>query len=623
MLETTPEGRKKIIEEAVPGATVRQDGEMQVVSFPATDSLSAGEAVINKPGLSQQDINTLSAQTLLYASPAKFTGAVKNILPRMGLTGSVEAGVNYLIQKGAQALGSGQETRKEEIVTAGLLGAGAEFAPAVAGMAARKTKEVFDKTATMKKVREGRIDSDTSDYVLESFPDKDPYPVEPSGGVISEAGEPVPDSPMFEQVDTAIDALPTEELPFIPEAPKGLKEKTTEAAKNLPFRSERVIESPIAEELKRQKVPPLINTTLRETNTATRNAARDVMRAHSQEISTVTFGGKGSAYDIIGGHFGERVTTVLDATRDAITAQSKAIDDLGKYKGADLDEPLNEIAFDFNNTFDEFGIDVKKGALDFSELKEGSALRDGEKEIAKHWTDLKNAKTAADLHDIKKNIQTKLKDSYNQKGNVNFDSETTRLLDEMQGHINKQLKAISPEYRDANAILSANIDAIKKLETAIPSLKKYDISVLSSDSPNITPADMRELKKINGTIGQNFRKLDTNYDKAQQIEEVIDAFDDLSRQYGYKPQVNVKALSRTLNSYKTRVGDRSGTFQGKIGAEIARGNESLLKNMGKSEKWVERGKAIVDDLDGVRGVSDENAQQAIFDYIDDLNKRAK
>ena len=115
-------------------------------------------------------------------------------------------------------------------------------------------------------------------------------------------------------------------------------------------------------------------------------------------------------------------------------------------------------------------------------------------------------------------------------------------------------------------MLSKNIDVFEKLSKSLR-LAKGDLDLVGSAddidgvfSPNIGSAD--DIKRIQGQIGQELRKIDSNYKTGGDIEAAIKAIDDLSKNYGYKGEVDILRMSRFLNGVKnTHIGDRANTLR--------------------------------------------------------------
>lgn len=554
------EARKDILRDAIPGVSFDTVNDTTVINFPG-----GNRAILDKPGLTLQDVSTLSAQTLAYLTPAKFTGMIGKLLPRMAATGVAEGAVNIGLQKGAQALGSEQPTDYGEAAMAGALGAAGELAPAVLAAGGRALSRIPERAAIGKAVREGREDIATAAYTPKKLPEE-------SIAVVDEITEP----------------------------PSGVIETGMELAKDLPFSPSRVVKSQAAESALYQKVPERLLTRVRGANTETRNVMKTITKEHWQSLQS----GDVNPYRTIGKHFTPRLETVAKRQKAAIQQQKAARADLSKIKGEALFDSRTAIANKFAKNLEDNLITLDEaGNLDFSGVGKGSPINKpaNKRELMNHFEDFKNAKTAEDLHRVKKNIQDAM--NYERRGvKGGFDDKTETLLKNLATDINSELRQLSQPYKEANDVLSKNLDAFKKMEEAIPALKKLDLE---------NPAD---LQKAQDLIGQEFRKIDSNYSKGVDIQNAIDVFDDLASEYGAASRVDVKRLSSYLNELKLRLGDRSGTYQGKTEAAVRRGSDGFVKDTGRK---------IMEALEPANEINDKNAYKSILGYINEMNKRAQ
>lgn len=126
-----PEAQKDIIKNSIPGATFRDDEKGNVIIVMPDGE----EAVLNKPGASQQDLLQLSTQIMSYVPAGRLASLPNKLWQKMFVGGGGAALTNYITQKLSQTAGSEQPVDKGEVALAGGLGVGAELiVPAVQGI---------------------------------------------------------------------------------------------------------------------------------------------------------------------------------------------------------------------------------------------------------------------------------------------------------------------------------------------------------------------------------------------------------------------------------------------------------------------------------------------------------
>jgi len=103
------------------------------------------EAVLNKAGLSQQDLLTGVGQILSYVPAARIAGIGKTIAARMGIGGLASGATNLGLQEASKVAGSEQETDLEEAAIATAGGAASEALPVILPALKTGAKAVTEK----------------------------------------------------------------------------------------------------------------------------------------------------------------------------------------------------------------------------------------------------------------------------------------------------------------------------------------------------------------------------------------------------------------------------------------------------------------------------------------------
>jgi hypothetical protein len=435
-------------------------------------------------------------------------------------------------------------------------------------------KKVTDVAERRKLVREGSLSPETAGYVLKDPTQKILKEVSPTGNVIDDT------------------------LAQITQRPQGVKEVITEFS---PFKPS-VIESQSAKKAIYQKVPPTIITGIREANRPTRNAMEKITKIHYAKVNNKT---TVDPFMVVGDEFNKRLGTVQKKHNDAIILQSKARKELAGIKGEQLSPIVDDVAESFTKNFEDNLITLDDaGNLDFSYVKSASPLAKPANRTAlnKVWKDFRNAKTADDLYQLRRNIDKMVK---YEKGGLRggFDDDTTKILKDVRSQIRDSLNKSSSDYAEANRIMSQNFSAFEKLESSMPKLKKYDLE---------NPEDFKTAVTY---IGQQLRSMDSNTTTAAELNQAVELFDDLSKQYGSEYPVDVKQLSRYLSEVKLRLGEgKPAAFQAKVEAATRRGTSPV------DAKGMIRQK-MEDILNPVKGISDDEAYEAILENINEMNKR--
>jgi hypothetical protein len=139
MLETSDEGKKKLIKKYMPDVKIEDEGEITYITLP-----DGTKTVLNKPGFTGEDFKGVLGQLAWFFGPAKIAALSKaGTGAKIGMAAAGEGFAEYARQKTTQALGSEQETDPYDIALATGLGGMTQAAgPIIKGLqkgkAARK-----------------------------------------------------------------------------------------------------------------------------------------------------------------------------------------------------------------------------------------------------------------------------------------------------------------------------------------------------------------------------------------------------------------------------------------------------------------------------------------------------
>jgi hypothetical protein len=430
-----------------------------------------------------------------------------------------------------------------------------------------------------KLISEGVPAPETAGYALKDASQKQPLPAPEAGVDIVE-----------------------ETIQSIPQAPQGVVENTKYLLQSTPLAGN-IQEIPSAKRALYQEVPPTIITGIREANTPTRNAMKNVAEIHWAKVNNKT---SQDPFLVIGNEFGKRLTKIQSEQSKAIAQQSKAVDkQLRSIRGEELDSVVNEVGESFTRNLEKNLITLDDaGNLDFSSVKQTSPLGKAANRnvLNRVWTDFRNARTAGDLHDLRRNIDKLTK---YEKGGIRggVDDDTAAILKDIRSQIRTSLHNVSPEYAEANGIISQNLEAYDVLAKAMPRLKNYDLE------------DPRDYETAMKYIGQQLRSMDANTTNSAELSQAVDMFDDLARGYGGNYPVDLKQTSRFLSEIKLRLGEgKPAALQAKMEAASRRGGQDITP---KGMLW-QKTKQV---FNPIKGISDDEAYKAIIDNINEMNKR--
>ncbi len=133
MFASSDEAKKDIIAENFPGVKFKQDNAgNEIITFP-----DGKQAVLNKPGMSFQDVVGFLGDIAAFYGPSKLVGLGKGLASRIGIGIAAEAGTEAALQKGVQALGSEQAVNPADVALAGAFAGGGELIGAGAQALAR------------------------------------------------------------------------------------------------------------------------------------------------------------------------------------------------------------------------------------------------------------------------------------------------------------------------------------------------------------------------------------------------------------------------------------------------------------------------------------------------------
>lgn len=145
----SPQARIDMVKEHIPGANIVQEGETTFIDLPISGSGGRTiRTVVNKPGLSGQDVQDFAGLAMQFLPAEKFAMGGKTLLARMGRAFGGSAATETARQVASQPAGSEQDIDVGEIVAtgaAGTIGQGiGEAIPAAGRVVYNKAKDAYE-----------------------------------------------------------------------------------------------------------------------------------------------------------------------------------------------------------------------------------------------------------------------------------------------------------------------------------------------------------------------------------------------------------------------------------------------------------------------------------------------
>jgi hypothetical protein len=279
--------------------------------------------------------------------------------------------------------------------------------------------------------------------------------------------------------------------------------------------------------------------------------------------------------DIIGDSLAQRIDYVKDVNKKAgaeVGKQSKAL--VGKpidYEPV-FGNAVARIEDDLRVTLDENGVpNFNRSAI--------MGLPNDEKLVAQVVGRMRNAKTAIDLHDLKKYIQDNV--SYGKQMQGGIRPQTENLMKDFARDINGLLAENFPEYGAANKTYSRTVEVLGDMQKRAGNIDIYNDSA--------------------SALGSKLRMTLSNAPGREPLKQAIQGIDDVAKEYGakfdddLKTQINMVddlekifkvAAPKGFEGGITRAGETVQSIRQKGAVEtiVDATIEPLVKPFRKSEK---------------------------------------
>jgi hypothetical protein len=290
----------------------------------------------------------------------------------------------------------------------------------------------------------------------------------------------------------------------------------------------------------------------KQANPPTKKELEKMLSMKRQILADSSKSDKFRPLDVAGNHVKKRLDFVVNranSLRNVLNKTSKSL------KGENLNTfPIQDrmmAEFDRLNIF--IPEEVKRNTTllpDFLKGKDvfrGSDIsqdRSAQKLIRSTMDILKDASSDAfRAHRVKRELDTMI--DYRRGSSLGLTPEGQRFAKSIRGSINDQLRELSPEYARVNDDLSRALTAIESIVDVTPS--------------KVNPF----IDSGNKALGQELRKLESNYGSRQALEEAMRDLDNTVKQLGGTFDVDIRELVRFNNTLDDRFGATArGSFQG-------------------------------------------------------------
>jgi len=289
--------------------------------------------------------------------------------------------------------------------------------------------------------------------------------------------------------------------------------------------SGRIVDRPLAKIAQKQNIT---DETIAQTIRLDSGTRREAQRILDRGANILEYGEKdlGRPNVIIGERVMKRFDTVLDANHKAGKDITKAVQGMEK-QNFEIYDAIDE----WEDSLNSLGVKRIDGKLNFkgSEIELNPSTV---KVIKTVDARLKTNYKAKDLHKEKQFIANAI---YDAKADVNvpFNDKGEKALDKLRDGFNQKLRDASPDYAAANDSYSETIGTLNDFQKVMGGKKFNPYS-----------------DRIDNSVGQEARKVLTQYRSGQDMQEAIKNLNDMSAKYGGKYDDDIVELARFYDNFE-------------------------------------------------------------------------
>lgn len=300
---------------------------------------------------------------------------------------------------------------------------------------------------------------------------------------------------------------PVKETAKKAEIRQAMRQGDREAAPWMLNRRGQIVADPVAKQAVSQGFDPAAVSTIKFGSQADKSSMRKMLDMAERSLKNAKDRARNRPQQVIGNNVMKRFDTIKKANLKA-----------GQDVGAAAKNELQGKTVDITDAFDSFNDDLSDLGVSFGEggdlIFKGSQI-EGNKAttvIKRVFDRLKTEDDGLSLHKLKQYIDNQI--NWEKSPDKPLDKQAVNVLKSLREKINTRLKEQSGSYSDANQRYSTTVDALNEF---------YDVMGRRFD-----PASDR----VNDAVGQELRKVLSNYGVRNDMILAIDKLDDVASQLG-------------------------------------------------------------------------------------------
>lgn len=288
---------------------------------------------------------------------------------------------------------------------------------------------------------------------------------------------------------------------------QAMRQGDREAAEWMLNRRGQVVADPVAKQAVKQGFDPSAVSTIKFGSQSDKSAMKEMLNMAERSLKNAKDRARNRPQQVIGNNVMKRFDTIKKANLKA-----------GQDVGAAAKNELQGKTVDITDAFDSFNDDLADLGVSFGEggdlIFKGSQI-EGNKAttvIKRVFDRLKTEDDGLSLHKLKQYIDNQI--NWEKSPDKPLDKQAVNVLKGLREKINTRLKEQSVAYSDANQRYSTTVDALNEF---------YDVMGRRFD-----PASDR----VNDAVGQELRKVLSNYGVRNDMILAVDKLDDVATQFG-------------------------------------------------------------------------------------------
>ena len=271
----------------------------------------------------------------------------------------------------------------------------------------------------------------------------------------------------------------------------------------------RVVKDEVAGQVINQGFDEGVVATIKHSSAADRQAMRRMLDRAERALSNRTEGARNRPSDIIGESVMSRWEAVRRANRQAGQDIKKAVQKIARQR-----VDVTDVVDSFADDLDELGVGQEMTKNGFKPDFKGSQIEGNSAAAAirRVYDRLKNEDSVVNLQGLKQYIDNQI--NWNKSPDKPLDAKAVTVLKKLREGINQKLRGLSDEYADANDRFSETVGALNSVSDVLG--RRFD----------------PESEGVNALVGQEMRKVLSNYAKRDPLTRAIDALDAIAAKYG-------------------------------------------------------------------------------------------